>query len=182
MTQSASTLFDDKTHSRLHLPPSLHPPHNAHNPVAHNLTLSNAPNYMTTLDTLRLTHPTIHITPPRGIHHTTTHAPTAAQQRLAPDQKNLHTPIDPNPLLLLQTSNRNLPPHHHHHSPQASLRTRTMGYKIPPSHAIVLALILVSLFSIGFGICLWRSCGRAVDAEFVALAEGRAARSEGAAV
>ncbi|KAJ4985504.1 hypothetical protein SVAN01_08975 [Stagonosporopsis vannaccii] len=49
-----------------------------------------------------------------------------------------------------------------------------MSYHLPASHAILLTLLLVSFFCIGFGVCLWRSCGRAVDAEFVAMGDARA--------
>lgn len=46
-----------------------------------------------------------------------------------------------------------------------------MSYAIPASHAIALTLILVVFFAIFFGCCLYRSCGRAIDAEFVAMGE-----------
>lgn len=54
-------------------------------------------------------------------------------------------------------------------------------YHLPASHALVLTLILVIFFVLLFACFLWRSCGRAVDAEFVALGEARAQRGEGAA-
>lgn len=49
-----------------------------------------------------------------------------------------------------------------------------MNYHMPASHTIVLTIILVAAFCIFFGVCLWKSCGRAVDAEFVVLQEQRA--------
>ena len=47
-------------------------------------------------------------------------------------------------------------------------------YKMPPNHAIVLALLLTALFALAFAYCLYRSCSRTVHAEFLVLQELRA--------
>ena len=52
-------------------------------------------------------------------------------------------------------------------------------YKMPPNHAIVLALLLSALFALGFAYWLYRTCSRTVHAEFLVLQEQRA-RKEGA--
>ena len=48
-----------------------------------------------------------------------------------------------------------------------------MAYHISASHAIVLTLILVTAFVIFFAWFVYKSCGRAVDAEFAVLQEQR---------
>ena len=58
--------------------------------------------------------------------------------------------------------------------------TTDMAYHMPASHAIVITIILVAAFVIFFSWCLYNSCGRAVDAEFVVLEEQRRAQAEGA--
>lgn len=54
-----------------------------------------------------------------------------------------------------------------------------MTYHLPPSHAIILTLMLITAFILFFAWCLYKSCSRAIDAEFVDLQEQRA-QGEGA--
>jgi hypothetical protein len=51
-----------------------------------------------------------------------------------------------------------------------------MSYYMPASHVIVLTIILVAAFVTFFSWCLYKSCGRAVDAEFMVLEEQRRAQ------
>ena len=56
-----------------------------------------------------------------------------------------------------------------------------MSYHVPASHVIVLTIVLVAAFCIFFCWCLYGSCGRAVDAEFMVLQEQRQAQAAAAA-